>query len=259
MFNSIKSTLATGAVASLLFVSAFSFADVNETLRASAGGTLDLKTDAGKLIIDTHNEDSVILDVTLDGKNADDMEVTFETDGTNVTIRGDMDSKWGWGSSIRAEFRVTVPENYNLELDTSGGSIRIKDLTGDVDAHTSGGSIKVGSITGRVKLDTSGGSISTEAIHGPLNAHTSGGSIDVTIAEQLTENAVLDTSGGSISAYIVEDAQIDLDASTSGGRVRTDFDVDGKIKKRSIRGEINGGGPTLKLRTSGGSISIKSL
>ena len=259
MISKVKAGIAAYAVGSLVLMSAVALADVEESLSAASGGTLDLKTDAGKLIIDTHNSDSVLVDVTVDGKNADDFEVTHESDGTNVTIRGEMDNGWGWSRSVRVEFRITVPENYNLDLDTAGGSIKIHDLTGDIDAHTSGGSIKVGSVQGRVKLDTSGGSISTEAIHGPLNAHTSGGSIDVTIAEQLTEDAVLDTSGGSISAHIVEDAQIDIDASTSGGRVRTDFDVDGRIKKRSIRGEINGGGPLLKLRTSGGSISIKSL
>ena len=228
MISSFKTGIAACAVGSMMLVSAVSMADVNESLNATAGGTLDLKTDAGKLIIDTHSSDSVLLDVTIDGKNADDFDVSHESDGANVTIRGEMDGQWGWSRSVRVTFRVTVPENYNLELDTSGGSIEINDLTGDVDAHTSGGSIEVGSI-------------------------------DVTIAEQLTEDAVLDTSGGSISARIIEDAQIELDASTSGGRVRTDFDVDGRVKKRSIRGDINGGGPLLKLRTSGGSISIKSL
>jgi hypothetical protein len=33
--------------------------------------------------------------------------------------------------------------------------------------------------------------------------------------------------------------------------------IAGNITKRRISGDINGGGPTLTLRTSGGSVSIK--
>jgi hypothetical protein len=69
----------------------------------------------------------------------------------------------------------------------------------------------------------------------------------------------LTTSGGSVTAYLANDIAVDLDASTSGGRVKSDFMVVGKIKKTSIKGTINGGGPDLKLKTSGGSVRIKTL
>jgi len=41
--------------------------------------------------------------------------------------------------------------------------------------------------------------------------------------------------------------------------VSSEFSVDGEIKKRSIRGAINGGGPELVLKTSGGSVRIKEI
>lgn len=235
--------------------------DVSESFNVDSGGKLFLRTDVGKLVIETHNDDQVLLEVEVSGENSEKFTVESEVDGDDVRIVGKMADRksWGWNRSPKVAFRITLPKEYNMEVHTSGGSIDIEDLIGDVDAHTSGGSIEVGSITGNVKLKTSGGSIKTEAIHGELDAHTSGGSIRVTMAQQLTEDAELTTSGGSITAYLVEDIKIDIDASTSGGRVRSEFDVDGRIKKQSIRGEINGGGPRLELRTSGGSVSIKSL
>ena len=253
-------TLLAGAITCIALVSsAYVLADTTKTtLDAKSGGTLYLKTDVGSVEIDTHNRDEVLLEVFKDGRDADEFEVTHESKGKDVNIYGEVDS--GWGSrQLRVEFKITVPENYNLEIETAGGSIDIEDLTGDVDAHTSGGSINVGKITGDVELDTSGGSITTEEIFGPLDAHTSGGSINVTFANQLTEDAELDTSGGSITAYLIPDIKVDINASTSGGRVKSQFDVDGRIKKHSVRGKINGGGPTLKLHTSGGSIKIRSL
>jgi uncharacterized membrane protein len=144
-----------------------------------------------------------------------------------------------------------------LSARSDGGKIEIEDLIGNVDANTSGGSIKVGNVEGDVDLHTSGGSIRTKNIKGEIDAHTSGGSIDVTFAQQPMNDASLTTSGGSIEATFPADVAIDIDASTSGGRVRSEFDVSGRVKKKSIRGQINGGGPEIELRTSGGSISIE--
>ena len=110
-----------------------------------------------------------------------------------------------------------------------------------------------------MKLHTSGGSINTDAITGNIDAHTSGESIKVTINKQLTEDDKLTTTGGSITAYLISNIQLDINASTSGGRVKSDFKIDGKVKKMSVKGSINGGGPILILKTSGGSIKIKEI
>lgn len=257
-----KSLITFLSLVVFLTLSAQTFAkQVEETFNVSPGGTLDLRTDAGKLIIKTHNSDTVLLEAEIEGKHSDNFELEYKVSGDDVIITGKLKKrqKWGWNSNLRATFEITVPESYNLELHTSGGSIDIADLNGNIDAHTSGGSIDVGNVTGKVDLHTSGGSITTEDINGPIDAHTSGGSIRTTFAQQLVEDAELNTSGGSITAYLVSDVKIDINASTSGGRVRSEFEIDGRVKKTSVKGEINGGGPKLKLHTSGGSISIKSL
>ncbi|WJG09449.1 DUF4097 family beta strand repeat-containing protein [Aliiglaciecola sp. LCG003] len=234
---------------------------INRTFEVDKGGELYLRTDMGRLVIETHNSNEVLLEVELKGEDADKFELSHDVNGDRIEIIGKIERKknWGWNRDLKIEFRVTVPREFNLDMHTSGGSIHIEDLIGNIDAHTSGGSISVGKVTGDVVLKTSGGSIETESIYGELNAHTSGGSIRTTISKQPSKDAELTTSGGSIKAYLIENIQIDIDASTSGGRVRTDFDVDGKVKKQSIRGEINGGGPKLELHTSGGSVSIKKL
>lgn len=244
----------------LLIGSGFSAtaADYEKEFNIAAGGKLDVKTDAGSIKVLTHSRATATVEARIDGRDADDFVVTSELKGNVLQVRGEVEGR-SWNRRLKVEFIITVPEQFDIQLDTSGGSLEISDITGDINAHTSGGSIRVGTIKGDVELDTSGGSIKTEEVYGALNARTSGGSIKATFAEQLKDDAVLDTSGGSITAYLVEDIQIDLDASTSGGRVSTDFDVTGKVKKRSIRGEINGGGPKLKLRTSGGSVTIRSL
>ena len=67
------------------------------------------------------------------------------------------------------------------------------------------------------------------------------------------------TSGGNIVVNLIESIAIDLDAKTSGGRVITDFPitVKGEFKESALKGRINGGGPLMYLRTSGGKIHIE--
>ncbi|XOV77406.1 MAG: DUF4097 domain-containing protein [Aestuariibacter sp.] len=230
---------------------------IEKEFTVANGGTLDLRTDVGALDIRTHDKETIEMEVDIRGEREDEFEVTYKVSGDDLDVVGELENRRKWGNGLRVHFFLTVPENYDLELQTSGGSISISDLQGDIDAKTSGGSISIGDVRGDVELHTSGGSISTENIYGEIDAHTSGGSVTVRFAEQIKKNASLSTSGGSITAYLPADIKVDLNASTSGGQVRSDFDVNGRIKKNSIKGEINGGGPELSLRTSGGSVKVK--
>jgi len=250
---------------------------LQDTFAASSGGGLQIKTDVGKINVITHDNPSVLVNVEIEGQNKDDFSVEFIPKNGNLQIIGERtnsNSNWGWKKQLRISFNITVPSKYNIQLNTSGGSVNITDLTGNIDAYTSGGSIglgnivgnvqaktsggtiKVGNVAGNVLLYTSGGSIEVGEVLGELSARTSGGSIKATFAQQINRNAELKTSGGSIEATLPPQIQVNLKASTSGGRVSSDFLVNGEISKRKVEGEINGGGPKLILHTSGGNIKI---
>ena len=198
-------------------------------------------------------------------------------------------------NKLRVKFVVTVPKEYNAFLQTKGGSVSVSMLEGDVESHTSGGSlsfddirgdilgntsgggIELGQIEGNVDVDTSGGAISAERVIGDLDASTSGGSIRIDevsgtvkaktsggsvtafLSEQPESDCRLTTSGGSVTIYLADGLSFDLDAHASGGSIKTEvpLQIQGKVDKRSIQGALNGGGPQLSLRTSGGSIYIK--
>ena len=69
----------------------------------------------------------------------------------------------------------------------------------------------------------------------------------------------LETSGGSVVLEVDPDVRARLDARASGGNVRTDLPVtvQGEMDRGRLQGEVNGGGPLLTLRSSGGSVSIR--
>jgi hypothetical protein len=145
------------------------------------------------------------------------------------------------------------------EVKTSGGSIHIGSVEGQVDAATSGGSITIERAKASVRAHTSGGPIEIREVSGPVDAKTSGGSVRATLTRQPEAPCSLATSGGSITVALPPDAKVDVDASTSGGGVSTEFPitVQGELNRHALKTKINGGGPVLTLRTSGGSIRLQ--
>ena len=149
-----------------------------------------------------------------------------------------------------------------VEARTSGGNITLEQAAGPVELKTSGGNIAVGRVAGEANLDTSGGDIKIDSVAGVLRAHTSGGSIRAAIVGALKEECSLSTSGGSVRVTVDKAAAFRLDASTSGGGVDAEgltLTLEKGSRDRSrLLGAVNGGGPLLKLRSSGGGISVKT-
>ena len=147
----------------------------------------------------------------------------------------------------------------SARLSTSGGSISVGAVVGDLEASTSGGSIDAREVQGRAKVSTSGVSIDLDGAFGAVDARTSGGSVHATLTRQPEGDCYLGTSGGNVSVAVAGDLQVNLDAAASGGTVRTDIPVSalGTAGKSELKGSINGGGPLLTLRTSGGSVHLE--
>jgi len=200
-----------------------------------------------------------------------------------------------FGDPIDIQYNIRVPSRFNVKLKTSGGDISVSSVTGTVDAHTSGGNIKLATINGaanvrtsggnievigtngsadvrtsggsisirhaggEVKAHTSGGSIHVDEALGPIDASTSGGSIRASFTVQPRGDSRLSTSGGDVTVSLPSNIAVDLDAHTSGGDVESDIPVTtvGKQSESTLVGKINGGGPQLVLRSSGGGIRVK--
>jgi len=143
-----------------------------------------------------------------------------------------------------------------IKAQTAGGSITAEDIRGNVEVSTSGGSIQAGNVDGDVSASTSGGSIKLGTVTGEVRGSTSGGSIRAELAGEIARPVELSTSGGSIKLAVPGDFKADLNASTSGGHVDCELPVQGTVKRNSVRGKVNGGGPNVTLHTSGGSIKV---
>jgi DUF4097 and DUF4098 domain-containing protein YvlB len=172
-------------------------------------------------------------------------------------------------------------------IETGGGSIELRKCSGKAKVSTGGGSIDLGNIDGPVDIETGGGSIHLTSAKGHVRAQTGGGGIELYgvpsahaetgaggIVVKLVNtggerhDSVLETAAGDITVYIASDVAINIWASVemgNGHRITSDF-PDIHITSEgdkwgprmlSANGNLNGGGPQLKVRTTTGDICIK--
>jgi hypothetical protein len=146
-----------------------------------------------------------------------------------------------------------------LGIHTSGGGITVTGGSGTLDGHTSGGPVVVKDFQGNSHVGSSGGGITIENVVGEIEASTSGGGLSAVLPSPLLHAVDLSTSGGGATVRLPATAAFELDAETSGGGVNSEFPVTvvGEIEHGHLKGAVNGGGQTVRLRTSGGGIQVK--
>lgn len=145
-----------------------------------------------------------------------------------------------------------------LTVSTSGGAIDCQKGSGTLDARTSGGSIVVRDFNGDAEVRTSGGKLVLENISGALNGKTSAGSIAATLLEPVPGDVKLQTSAGSIDVVLSEKAAVTVDAKTGMGSIRTAIPMLAtRSRDNRLEGTLNGGGKSLVLQASVGSINLR--
>ena len=180
-----------------------------------------------------------------------------------------------------------VSGSQGASLETGAGSIRVQKCTGEVRASTDGGSIDLGDIRGGATMETGGGSLKIASASGPVKAETGGGTIELwgvpvahvetgvgaVIAKFVSNNgersdSVLETGVGDITVYLMPNVNVTVHASieaAAGHRIMSDF-PEIKISSEggqwdpkliTAEGNLNGGGPVLKVRTTMGNIYIR--
>jgi hypothetical protein len=279
----------------------------SKTFTASAIKALQVRTSGGSIaVVGQAGEAKVEMYVKANNWNGSSIdkeeieerlkkyEIAVKQDGETIVCSAKRkdESSWDWGSNgLSISFKIWVPEQVTTDLKTSGGSINLKNLSGNQNFSTSGGSLQLANLKGRVKgrtsggsislvggrdeidLATSGGSIKAEDCKGNLRLSTSGGSIRL---KNLTGSIKASTSGGSIEADIESFGEL-VDLSTSGGSIRANLPLNkaislelkgnrvhagtlsnfsGKMEKDYIKGTLNGGGALVKMTTSGGSVYV---
>ncbi len=254
-----------------LSASATTEENINETRAAQPGGTLVVDVDFGSIEVTAGDSDKVVITAQrkIEASSKEKEEeylkaapIRVTTEGNKVIVRAirkhDSFGAQLWNlfgqHSTEARYTIRVPANFSADLDTSGGDISTRGLTGSMKADTSGGDLTFEKIHGEITADTSGGGIKLSGCDGHAHLDTSGGHIEVTDGRG---NLTADTSGGNITVLnLAGNAKVE----SSGGKLRL-ANISGKLTAETSGGSISAILPAnvtedIHLETSAGAINV---
>jgi hypothetical protein len=155
-----------------------------------------------------------------------------------------------------------------VEAHTGEGVIEVNQAGGEVIADTRGGSIQIGSARG-VRCESAAGAIRVKNASGPLNVQTMMGSILAElVAGARIEDSLLAATSGDVTVLIPSRLALSVMARNDSGtnpKIQSDFN---EVKAKSFgfshpptvaEGQINGGGPVLRINVAAGIIYLKKL
>lgn len=165
-----------------------------------------------------------------------------------------------------------------VSVRTGGGQIDFGEVRGSVHAQTGGGGIRVMYVSGPMELESSSGSICLTRVAGALQAATSGGTIRAWINPdspagggivRLAGASQLASGNGDIIVFLPRNLAANIDATVAnGGERRIEADPalhltmqgstngSGPVHAMAV---LNGGGASLKLKTTAGKIRLQFL
>ena len=153
---------------------------------------------------------------------------------------------WFDFDSVRGdvEFEITAPWGAAVELSTVNGGVHVADL---------GGQLSATSVNGRLALTSVGGEVEASTVNGGIHVTIS----DVASAATLA----LTTVNGGITLEAPRDLRAAIDARTTNGSVASDLPLveEGQRSRTRLVGRLNGGGASIRLRTTNGSVRLREL
>jgi DUF4097 and DUF4098 domain-containing protein YvlB len=195
------------------------------------------------------------------------IDVAQDAKGLRIETRlprrenGFFDWLFGNDASMSVTYHVHVPRRAGLNVESVNGGLTVTGTRGKARMETTNGGIDLTDIQGDLELTTVNGGINVRRSSGALRAETTNGSIEAELSDFPDGSDLrLETTNGHVSLRLPRDARLSIDAATTNGRVQSDFTVEGgQPGKHSLRGDINGGGGKLYVRTTNGGIEIAEL
>jgi DUF4097 and DUF4098 domain-containing protein YvlB len=222
------------------------------SLKAGVGvtanhGDIELSAITGTINTHINNGDSsfsahsVTGPITLEGHGRD---TTLSDLSGPVTISGDF-----FGTSHFEHIRGPI------KFHTSRTDFQLARLDGEIEI---GPDLSVTEGVGPLTLTTGNRNVTLDRISGDISITNRNGSVDVTGAPPLG-NVTIQNRNGSVDMTVPEQAGFTVQADTTNGDVENEFSLatEGSDTHKNFGGTVGKGGPTLRISTSQGDISLK--
>jgi hypothetical protein len=255
-----------------------------KSFNVSGKPELSLKTFDGS--IEVTSWDKPVVGLTIERRagsqaEAEALKVNTSQDGNRIVVEAvqpEREVQVGFHVGRSVRFIVSVPKQTDLiartgdgsidvtgvhgkiEMRTGDGSVKATGLDGDVIAHTGDGSVTLEGVKGNVDVNTGDGSMLIDGAPAVVKAHSGDGSVTLRLdsGTTITKDWEVSTGDGAVSVQLPANVNAELDASTGDGAISaSDFGLrTTEEDQHDLRGRIGSGGPTLKLRSGDGSITV---
>lgn len=251
----------------------------NRTLQVSGPVNLNIRTGSGDIHVMPGNSDTVQvtghIHVVRFFQDAQPLAREVESNPPIQQTGSTINIGSNTPNNVSISYDVTAPPNTTLVARTGSGDIRVVNVAGSTNASTGSGDIHADGLGGHVVLHAGSGDIragfenandvNAEAGSGDITlknvqcilvAHTGSGDIDVSG----TPSGGWDLRAGSGDVTLhTGSAHYSIDTSTGSGSVHSDQSItmQGTANRHHLTGDINGGGPTVRIMTGSGDIRIR--
>ena len=253
-------TIASAFVVAMLMPALVSAQEVNRTYDVSPGGTLRLDIETGgSITITGWDRDQVEVNISVSGRDGSDVIVDLNEIRNGVAISTEYEGRNGRAD---LEIDIRVPAVFNLDLETTGGDVRVENVEGEIKGQTMGGDLEFEYIKGEIDFNTMGGDITLENSEVDGSVETMGGEVSL---ENVIGNVSGHTMGGEVSYENVRanpnsNNREEIEISTMGGEINLDEAANGATV-HTMGGEIHVGRASdhVKATTMGGDITIEAI
>jgi len=180
------------------------------------------------------------------------------TAGGEIVVRGGR----GFVRASTGGGNIRVEGAPSVSASTAGGSIEIADVPGPTVAESGAGNIRIRQ-AGHVRARSGSGRIHLEGVAGPVHAATNYGDLVVAFRPGvILHDSELQTAAGDITVFLPSDISVSLEAQAGAEHAAVLSEFGGIATRRipagvEARGNLNGGGPRLRLYAPGGSIYVR--
>ncbi len=227
-------------------------------------GVLDVDIKRGDILVTGYDGTDVIVKLTIpnyvpDSKDSKEGLARIRPNNPDFDIRGknnriEVDSNT---NQYTTNLEIKVPRNTNLILDSYwDGVIKVSQVSGEMNLRSQNNDISMINVSGSAKVWSYNGNV-------------------VAVFDAVTVNKPLnfESYNGSVDLKLPADIRATVSFSTKTGMMLTDFDIknlEDAVRVKStkqdgleikfdelVKGEINGGGQSLKIETEKGDIRLR--
>ena len=173
------------AVLVLLPILVFAQNKITKEIETQPGGKLNLELTTGGDIEITGWDKNIVSIIAHIGGDKKDYYIDIDERSSEIKVEISYEGRSNRHNGVSVDIRV--PKKYNLELETMGGEIILKDIEGSISGETMGGEIDLFHLKGEVDLTTMGGEIKVEDCDLDGKVSTMGGEISLLIRHGIRE------------------------------------------------------------------------